>query len=352
MNKILVGYFAAVFLLPSCSGNSPDISVVCVENNVGNHIIKWETIPAIEGKVKIYASTDPDRIPEKKLVATANISDQLITIVTTDPSERFYYKLVFNNRYKKTVASHNINIPGIQNFRDIGGLSTPKKKTTKWGQLYRSGQIESLSYSSHKELKNIGIKTIIDLRSESEIREGSQLVDESFNIINIPISTIKTKDIIKDLRNGKIKNDSIYRLMIRVNQDFVTYFRKEYRKVFDVLLEEDNYPVVISCTTGKGRTAVASALVLSALGVTDDLIMADYRLSDEFFDIPSASGYAYNLPFSSQEAITTLFSAREGFLDAARRQIEKNYGDIHNYLHRGIGLTDDEIKHLKNILLN
>ncbi|NDV58083.1 tyrosine-protein phosphatase [Bacteroides sp. 519] len=352
MNRILFGCLASVFLFPSCSGNSPDISVVCEENSVGNHIIKWETTPVIPGKVKIYASTDPNRIMEKALVASADISDQRITIVSSDPTERFYYKLVFDNRYRKTVGSRNVNIPGIQNFRDIGGLANTRKKTTQWGLLYRSGQIESLSYSSHKELKNMGIKTIIDLRSEAEIKESPRLVDESFNIINIPISTIKTRDVVRDLRSGKIKNDSVYRLMVRINQDMVTYFRKEYRQVFDVLLEEDNYPLVISCTTGKGRTAIASALVLSALGMSDDVVMSDYRMSNDFFDIPSASGYAYNLPFSSQEAITTLFTAREGFLDAARQQIEKNYGDVTNYLHKGIGLTEDEIKHLKNILLN
>jgi Protein tyrosine/serine phosphatase len=351
MIKNLSGWLAAIFLLPSCSGNSPDISVVCKENNVGNHLIIWETTPAIDGKVKIYSSTDPNRISEKKPVATADISDQSVTIVTTDPSERFYYKLVFNNRYKKIVASENINVPGIQNFRDIGGIPVGKKQT-KWGQLYRSGQIRSLSYSSHKELKNIGIKTIVDLRSESEIRDGSELTDQSFNIINIPIVTIKDRDIIRSLRVGKIRNDSIYRLMVRINQDLVTYFRKEYRQVFDILLKEDNYPVVISCNTGMGRASIASALVLSALGAPEDIVMRDYRLNNEYFDIPSASGYGYNLPYSSQEAITTLFSAREDFLNAAIRQIEKNYGDMDNYLRRGIGLTDDEIKHLKSILLN
>ncbi|MDL2212604.1 tyrosine-protein phosphatase [Bacteroides sp. OttesenSCG-928-D19] len=352
MYRNLLGLLTAVLLFPSCSGSSPDISVVCEENNVGNHIIKWETTPAIAGKVKIYTSKSPTNIPEKSSVASADIADQRVTIIPNDPTERFYYKLVFNNRYRRMVGSRNVNIPGIQNFRDIGGLIAPRKKETKWGLLYRSGEIENLNYSAYKELKNLGIKTIVDLRSKAEIAESGQLVDASFNIVHVPIVTINTSEIIGKLRDGRIKNDSIYRLMLRMNRDLVTHYRKEYRKIFDVLLEEDNYPVVIHCTTGKGRTAVASALILSALGVNEEIIMADYRSSNKFFDIPSVSSYAYKLPSSSQEAITTLFSAREGFLNAARQQIEKNYGDTHTYLQRALELTDDEIKQLKSILLN
>lgn len=352
MYKNLFSWITAILLFPSCSGSSPDISVVCEENSVGNHIIKWEITPAVEGKVRIFASTNPERIPEKTLVASTNISDQRITIVTSDPTERFYYKLVFNNQYKKVVGSRNVNIPGIQNFRDIGGLSAPKKRETKWGMLYRSGEIDELTYSAHRELKNMGIKTIIDLRSESEILEGSLLEDESFKVVHIPIGVINTNDIVRELRDGRIKNDSIYRLMLRVNRDLVTYYRQEYRKVFDILLDKNNYPVIIHCTTGKGRTAIASALVLSALGVNDDVIMNDYRLSNDYFDIPKATNFAYNLPSNAQEGITTLFSARERFLNAAKLQVQKNYGDIPTYLQRGLGLTDDEIKRLKNILLD
>lgn len=352
MNRNLLGWFTFILLLPSCSDNSPDISVVCEENSVGNHVIKWETTPTIEGKLKIYASTDPDKIPRKKPVATTDISDQRITIVTSDPSKRFYYKVVFDGKYEEVIGSRNSNIPGIQNFRDIGGYALPKKKETRWGMLYRSGEIGDIPYSAYGKLQNMGIKTVVDLRSTAEVAEGGSPDEHALNIIHIPINIPNTNDVLKELRDGRIRNDSIYRLMLRMNRDLVTNYNAQYRKVFDVLLEEDNYPLVIHCTTGKGRTAIASALVLYALGVTEDIIMSDYRNSNDYFDIPGVSSFAYRLPSNAQEAITTLFSAREGFLNAAKQQIDRNYGSMDAYLHKGIGLTDDEIKQLKNILLH
>src|SRR3546814_7502585 len=40
-------------------------------------------------------------------------------------------------------------------------------------------------------------------------------------------------------------------------------------------------PMVINCTAGKDRTGVAAALVLTALDVPRDIIIADYALSGE-----------------------------------------------------------------------
>ena len=339
-------------LLPACSGTAPHISIVCEENNVGNSIVKWEIAPLIKGNVKVYASTDPNNIPEDSPVAIANISDQRMTIVTTDPTKRYYYTLVFNDKYRVKIATRNVNIPGIQNFRDMGGYpSYPTKKRVRWGMLYRSAQIDSISPGSRRELKNMGIRTIIDLRSEEELHNYPQLDDKEFRIVHIPIPTGNMESILQGIRKEKIKSDTIYRLVERMNRKLVANYQKEFREVFDILLNPDCYPAVIHCTSGKGRTGVVSALLLAALGVNEDVIMSDYRLSNDYFNIPKASKYAYELPANSQEAITTIYSAKEDFLNAAKDQIESEYGSIQSYLEKGIGLSTEEIRQLRSILL-
>ena len=137
----------------------------------------------------------------------------------------------------------------------------------------------------------------------------------------------------------------------QMNREIVDQYTKEFHQIFEILLDKNNYPVVVHCSSGKGRTGIVSALILAALGVNEDIIMEDYRLSNDYFNIPSASKYAYQLPVRSQEAITTLFSAREDFLNAAKDEIEKKYGDIDTYLQKGIGLSKNEIKRLQSILL-
>ena len=257
-----------------------------------------------------------------------------------------------NKKYRVKIATRNVNIPGIQNFRDLGGYpSYSTKKQVRWGMIYRSAEIDSLECYSRRELRNLGIKTLIDLRASSETGRQSPLQKE-FNVVHIPLATGDMENILKGIREEKIKSDTVYRMVEQMNRDLIDKYTTEYRQIFDILLDKNSYPVVIHCSSGKGRTGIVSALVLAALGINEDIIMEDYRLSNDYFNIPSASKDAYQLPARSQEAITTLFSAREDFLNAAKEEAERRYGDIDSYLQKGIGLNKDEIKRLRSILLS
>ena len=353
MHKNLLNGLALTMLLTACGGATPHITVVCEENNVGNSIVKWETKPAIEGYVKVFASTDPDDIPEIRPVATANIADQWATVVTDDPAKRHYYTLLFNDKYRVRVATRNVNVPNVQNFRDLGGYPVyARHKQVRWGMLYRSAQIDLAQPATRDKLNNLGIRTLIDLRDTSEYsRTASDTLPGQPRVVHIPIHAGNLADILTGIDRQSIQSDTVYRIVERINRHIVAVHASDFRRMFDTLLDEDNYPAVIYCTTGKGRTGIAAALVLSALGVNDEDIMDDYRLSNRYFDIPAATSYAYELPTRSQEAITTVYSAREGFLDAARDEIEHAYGSVDDYLRRAVGLEKEDLKQLRKILL-
>lgn len=352
MYKSLLSLVTVIALLPSCSSTPPGISVVCEENKIGNCIVKWETTPPIQGKVKVYASKDPNHIPEENPIAETDIARQTVTLVTNDPLHRYYYTLVFADKYRRKVAARNVIIPGIQNLRDVGGYpSYATRKRVRWGMLYRSAETDGLNKCSVRELKNIGIRTVIDLRTPQEIGKKNALLQKEFNVVNVPISTGTLDALMADIRRGKVDNQRVQQAVKQLNRNIVNEHTADFRQMFDLLLDKDNYPLVIQCSSGKGRTGVAIALILAALEVNDDTIMDDYQLSNNYFDIPRATQYAYQLPANSQVAITTLLSAREDFLNAAKDEIEKRYGSVENYLKKAVGLSGKDIRRLQNILL-
>lgn len=172
-----------------------------------------------------------------------------------------------------------------------------------------------------------------------------------FKIVHIPILTGNMEKILQGIREEKIKTDTIYRLVERMNRELVTNYQKEFKELFTVLLDRSNYPVVIIAHPEKDVQELFPHSLLAALGVNEDVIMEDYRLSNDYFNIPKASKYAYKLPINSQEAITTIYSAKEDFLNAAKEQIEAEYGSVQTYLKKGIGLSTEDLKQLRSILL-
>src|ERR1700684_1679224 len=86
---------------------------------------------------------------------------------------------------------------------------------------------------------------------------------------------------------------------------------------------EDSAPLVIHCTAGKDRTGFACALILHALGVSEDVISEDYLLTNRYYRRdPSASN---DLPDDVRQVLS---SVQAPFLAAAFEAVCADYGDL------------------------
>lgn len=348
-------YFLLVCLIPvisGCSKNKPHISMICEENEVGNNIIKWEISPRMLGKVKVYASDNPNNFKESQPVALSDIKDQQLTIITDNPLERKYYLALFNNNYPTKVAARHIKIHKVQNFRDLGGYTSYRlKKHIKWGMIYRSGDLSASNRCSLKQLKNLKVKTILDLRDMTGYPSRNQKLQHKFNIKRIPINVGNLRKILTKLEKNKIHKSEVEGYIKQMNIDVINNSQSEIKKIFEVLLEEDNYPLVIESSIGKEKVGIITALVLGALKINESTIINDYLLTNRCFNILKTTEFGYKLPTISQEAITSLFSAQESFIKAPLKELKSNYGGIESYLEKQINLTPDKLKTLQSILL-
>ena len=122
-------------------------------------------------------------------------------------------------------------------------------------------------------------------------------------------------------------------------------------KMFDILLNENNYPVVIYCYLGKDRAAIASALILSVLDVDYNLIIDDYLMSNNLIEYNSLVANADMYSYEVQETITALFSAHRESIKNSFDVLKEHYGSVDNYLEKELGLNARKKEKLKNLLL-
>jgi protein-tyrosine phosphatase len=124
----------------------------------------------------------------------------------------------------------------------------------------------------------------------------------------------------------------VVELMKDLYRSLVNDQANRFAEFFQHLLRAEG-PLVFHCTAGKDRTGVAAALVLLALGVSRDLVMQDYLLTNELLR-PSPFG-----PRAPPEALAVLWQVQESFLDAALDAVEVDHGGVERYLTHRLGLT-------------
>lgn len=342
--------FTSVTLLAGCSYSTPEIRTLCLRDDIGNYIIKWETEPQVEGMLKMYVSDNPESFNRSIPSGYANINEGVTTYITNDNISRKYFLLSFNDKYFQTVGARSVVMDGIQNFRDIGGYLNNDHKMTHWGKVYRSGQLTTLTERDSIRLANLGIKTIIDLRSENEVT-ASPFRYTHANIVNVPIHINGMDEITNRLKDGHMRKGDGILYMQDVYLQFVTADNPLFAKAMKIFLEEDNYPILINCSMGKDRAGFLTAMLLSALDIPEETIRKDYMASNEYININHLAFLARDLNMDAQETITVLVSANESLMDLVYRKIRKDYGSTDKYLSKGLHLSEKERDTIKDIML-
>ena len=165
----------------------------------------------------------------------------------------------------------------VYNFRDMGGHRAADGRTVRWRRLFRSGEPLRMSDAEAKQLREeVPIATVIDLRSEGEAnhpRGLGPLVDASVTRHHFPMGDPRSK------YNARAAGawDPRY-------QDLLEERGAVWASAVRLLAEEDAYPAVFHCVTGKDRTGVLGALILGVLGVDEATILEDFALSQRGMD--------------------------------------------------------------------
>jgi len=201
-------------------------------------------------------------------------------------------------------------------------------------------------------LSKLGIRTILDLRTEDEATD-SPVSYTGAKVISLPVSMGNLDEIMRRLKEGQIRKGDGVLFMQDLYLQYVTDNSTSFSEAFQVLLSEDNYPLLITSTFGKDKVGFMTALILSTLQVPEELIYSDYSLSQDWYaeNTRRMRGFARTLNQDAQEALTVMLQTNEAYLDLAFRKIRKDYGSVDKYLIKELNLSEKDLGKLKELLL-
>lgn len=236
--------------------------------------------------------------------------------------------------------ARHLALQGASNFRDLGGYPTTDGRTTRWRHIFRSNHLGRLTAADVEIVRALGVRSAFDFRGREERAAGICALNE-VAVHSLPIEPTVVTALRAELASGSLTAALAIELMRESYRNYVRHNTHSFRALFGHLLE-DRAPLVIHCTAGKDRTGFASALILHALGVADDVIAEDYLLTNRHYKLGASS--ASDLPADVLDAIG---SVEASYLAAAFDAVRSEYGDLETYLRDGLKFGTAERTALK-----
>jgi protein-tyrosine phosphatase len=251
--------------------------------------------------------------------------------------------------------TRRIPLQGSYNLRDTGGYPVGDS-STKWRKLFRSDSLQSLTDADRARLAELGIGSLIDLREDTEVKAAPNAVDGTgITQVRNPVfaaglygdSTEKAgaASALKGQKPPELLG--IYRwLLAKAGSKLADAVR--------LIANSGDRPILVHCTAGKDRTGLVTALSLSAAGVADRDVVADYCLSEvmlagEWVDKMLKRFDASMFP-PGTDVGAIIASSPAPTMRQVLADIHAQYGDAAGYL-KANGLTDDELAKLRTALV-
>ncbi|KAG6817895.1 hypothetical protein H0H87_001727 [Tephrocybe sp. NHM501043] len=250
-------------------------------------------------------------------------------------------------------------INGVINVRDLGSYpsETYSGQITRPGSLYRSAELSGITEEGQAQLKALNIVKVFDLRSDTEIRKYNtpQPTIEGVEFIHVPV--FQTEDYSPEMMAKRYqlyasgKTEAFMELYSQILDHAGPSFGTILRHIRDKPAEG----CIFHCTAGKDRTGIVAAILLKLAGVNNTAIAEDYALTrvgrEPAREMIMARLSKEPLFASNNEAALNMFTCRHETMIAFLALLEIKYSGAEAYCKSHLGLTDDDIRIIRDNIL-
>ena len=285
----------------------------------------------------------------------------IISVFLFDEKEDLSFERPIPIKFSEKLREDYRKLPftGAHNFRDLGGYKTKDGRTVKWGKIYRSDNLHSLTDEDLKYMKRLNIESVVDFRSVEERENEPDRLNPDMTQVLLPIKfqpkemdddTIK--NLMKDLTFGDLDSSNLLR---DFNIAIVEEFTEEYKNFFRYIIENNADPFVFHCTAGKDRAGFASAMILTILGVPREKVIEDYLLTNTYVK-DHVDDKMLEIEFKTffradTDNLRKINLVEERYIQAAFDTIDSKWGGMDRYISEALNLNDEDILKLQDFYL-
>lgn len=238
---------------------------------------------------------------------------------------------------------------GCFNFRDLGGYLTEDGRTVRWRMLYRSDALHRLDSAGLKAFHELGIATVLDLRSPGEVAERRWLAPEwQGQWLSAPLLS-ETPDWTATDPSALALDSFVADHYLHLAEEGSAALRDS----LESLARPGGLPAVFHCAAGKDRTGVLAALVLRLLGVPAQVVAEDYSLSEQAtarWEQSITEGHIDDTQTAWAYVPPAMLRAERESMRQFLRYLDRDFGSIHGFT-TSLGVGEATVARLRSSLL-
>ena len=230
----------------------------------------------------------------------------------------------------------------VFNFRDLGGYAAAGGRIVRWRTLFRADGLNRLTEAEADRLRELGIVTVIDLRTPEELARGRAPEGISDAFHHLPMfDVVPDWSADPDVASPTFLADRYL--------EMVESGRAAVARALEVLAEPPSLPAVFHCAAGKDRTGIVAAILLELLGVDRSTVVADYALSHDAM-IKMEAWISQVHPEWSGKRPAVVIEARPETMETFLVSIDERFGSVEG-LVADLGVGRATIEALRRHLL-
>ena len=313
-------------------------------------VVRWSGAET----VIITVGPSPDELGPIEVTADSSGVARLVNAASA--ARRHYARLEAPDGRAIVAAERRLPMEGLVNFRDLGGYMTGDGRRVRWDRVYRSDSLEGLTDADLEALETLGVRMVCDLRRDEERAVAPSRVEghPDVRIRHLPIGGLaaETKGMSDRMMRGEIAEVGVG-TMAGVYITILELHAASFGAVVTLAADAESLPMIVHCTAGKDRTGVASALILAAVGVEEDTILADFELTAEYYSADMIAEVRPRLEAAGIDfaKVETYFGASPAVMAATLAELRARHGSVERYLTGPAGVSSATIAALRDELL-